>query len=160
MLAKNAVKTNAVSTRKLQGSFHILHANTLELLYSCGVEPLPGGVEEQQQFSLHNFSHLTSGSSRQNCVLLDKVVLLLNTQILSNYKDTPEKCHCTWKYKYLTCTSGRTIRWKRYKTANRSCKVSRISHLVGYIQRIIIWSQSDISLLLPIRPGVEQEASE
>lgn len=40
-----------------------------------------------------------------------------------------------------------------------SCKVSKISHLVGYIQRIVIWSQSDISLLLPIRPREEQKAS-
>lgn len=55
-----------------------------------GGAALPGDAE-QQQFSL--FSYLTSGFSRQNCVLLDNVVQLLNTQIPPNHKGIAQKHH-------------------------------------------------------------------
>lgn len=46
------------------------------------------------------------------------------------------------------------------KKKKKASQVSQTSHLVGHIQCIIIWSQSDVSLLLSIGPREKQEASE
>lgn len=65
------------------------------------------------------------------------------------------------KHKHLMKKLRKNNQCRRHKTScKKSFQLSKTSHLVGHIQCIIIWSQSDISLLLSIRPREEQEASE
>lgn len=62
--------------------------------------------------SLSNFSHPIAQSPRQNCILLDNIVLLLNTQILSNYKDTPQCLKHTDRTRMPGRTAGRRDKTK------------------------------------------------